>query len=109
MSNKTSTGLQENVACLLCYVLWWVSGIVFLVLEPDNKTIKFHAFQSIIVFGALWVAILVFAWIPFIGPFFTGVFGAIAFILWLVLIVMAAQDKKYKIPWAGDMAEKWAS
>jgi uncharacterized membrane protein len=48
-------------------------------------------------------------WIPFfIGTFFRAVIGAVAFILWLVLIVTASQDKKYKMPWAGDMAEKWA-
>ncbi|MFC1909399.1 DUF4870 domain-containing protein [Chloroflexota bacterium] len=46
---KTSTGLPENVAGLLCYVLWWVSGIVFLIIESENKWIRFHAFQSIIV------------------------------------------------------------
>ena len=34
--SDTSTGLQENVAGLLCYVLGWISGIVFLILEPNR-------------------------------------------------------------------------
>jgi uncharacterized membrane protein len=106
---ETSTGLKENVAGLLCYVLGWVSGIVFLILEPNNKTIKFHAYQSIVVFGVLTVAGMILGWIPFfIGTFFRALIGALGFILWLVLIVTASQDKKYKIVWAGDIAEKWA-
>jgi uncharacterized membrane protein len=105
---ETSTGLKENVAGLLCYVLGWVSGIVFLILEPKNKTIRFHAFQSILVFGAMTVASILLTWIPFIGIFFGTVIGVITFILWLLLMVMAAQEKKYKLPWAGAQAEKWA-
>jgi uncharacterized membrane protein len=103
----TSTGLKENVAGLLCYVLGWVSGIVFLIIEPNNKTIKFHAYQSIIVFGTLTVASILLTWIPFIGIFFGAVIGAAGFILWIVLMVMAYQEKKCKLPLAGDMAEKW--
>ncbi|MEE8194196.1 MAG: hypothetical protein V3T73_01680 [Dehalococcoidales bacterium] len=50
---KSSTGLDENVAGLLCYVLGWVGGLVFILIEPENKFVRFHAMQSIIVFGAL--------------------------------------------------------
>ena len=64
---KTSTGLDENVAGLLCYVLGWISGIVFLLIEPENKFVRFHAIQSIIVFGILNVAGIILNLIPFIG------------------------------------------
>ena len=67
---KTSTGLDENIAGLLCYVLGWVSGIILLLLENENKFVRFHAMQSIIVFGIYTVAIGVLGWIPFIGFFF---------------------------------------
>jgi len=50
---KTSTGLQENIAGLLCYVLGWVTGIIFLFIEKENKFVRFHAVQSIVVFGVL--------------------------------------------------------
>jgi uncharacterized membrane protein len=105
---ETSTGLKENVAAVLCYVLGWVSGIVFLIIEPNNKFIKFHAFQSIIVFAALTVAAMILGWIPIIGIVFNAIIGVIAFILWIVLMVMASQEKKFKVPWAGNLAEKWA-
>jgi uncharacterized membrane protein len=105
---ETSTGLKDNVAGVLCYVLGWVSGIVFLIMEPNNKFIKFHAYQSIVVFGAITVALLILTWIPYIGIVFGSIIGAAAFILWLVLMYLAYQEKKYKLPWAGDFAEKLA-
>lgn len=105
---NTSTGLRENVAGLLCYVLGWISGIIFLILEPENKTIKFHAFQSILVFAALHVVIMIFAWIPIIGWIIASILGLVAFIAWIGLMLMAYQEQKYKVPIAGDYAEKWA-
>ena len=105
--SDTSTGLQENVAGLLCYVLGWVTGIIFLILEPKNKFVRFHAFQSIVVFGTITVASMILTWIPFIGWIFGTIIGIAAFILWIVLMVQAAQGLLYKLPWAGDLAEKW--
>ena len=104
---ENTTGLKDNVAGVLCYVLGWVSGIVFLLLEPNNKFIKFHAYQSILVFGAITVVSMILSWLPIIGIFFGAIIGAIAFILWVALMVLASQEKKYKLPWAGELAEKW--
>ena len=59
----TATGLKENIAGVLCYVLGWVSGIVFLIIEPNNKFVRFHAFQSIIVFAAITLVIIIFSYI----------------------------------------------
>ncbi|UCC18134.1 MAG: hypothetical protein JSU58_01040, partial [Dehalococcoidales bacterium] len=39
---KTSTGLDQNVASLLCYLFGWVTGIIFLILEKENKLVRFH-------------------------------------------------------------------
>lgn len=104
----TSTGLKENVAGVLCYVLGWITGIIFLIIEPNNKFVRFHAFQSILVFGALTVVSLVFSPIPVLGTIIRVILGIAGFILWILLMVMAAQEKKYKLPWAGNLAEKWA-
>lgn len=105
---KTATGLEEKVAGLLCYVLGWVSGIVFLILEPKNKFVRYHAIQSIIVFGAISIAMGILSWIPFIGGFLSWALGVLAIILWIVLMVKAYQGTKYKLPVSGNMAEKWA-
>jgi uncharacterized membrane protein len=102
------------VAGLLCYVLGWISGLVFLLIEPKNKFIRFHAKQSIIVFGAINVVVIalsILGWIPFLGVIFhiiNYIIGAIAFVLWVVLMVKAYQGTTYKLPWAGVQAEKWA-
>ena len=103
---KTSTGLSENVAGLLCYVLGWVSGIVFLLIERENKFIRFHAIQSICVFGVITLAGIILGWIPFIGSVLGWIISVAGFILWIVLMIKAYQGSKYKIPWAGDFAEK---
>ena len=109
---KTSTGLAENVAGLLCYVLGWVSGIVFLIIEPENKFVRFHAVQSIVTFGvitAISIVLSILGLIPFIGVVFdiaNGIIGLLAFVLWIVLMVKAYQGTMYKLPWTGDFAEK---
>lgn len=104
--DKTSTGLTENLAGLLCYVLVWVSGIVFILIEPENKFVRFHAIQSIIVFGVLTVTSWIFDWLPVIGGFISAVIAILGFILWIILMVKAYQGIKYKIPWAGDFADR---
>ena len=104
---KSSTGLDENIAGLLCYVLGWVSGIVFLILDQENKFVKFHAIQSIIVFGALSVLNGLLGWIPVLGLIVGIISGILAFVLWILLMVKANQGERYKIKWAGDYAERW--
>ena len=103
---KTSTGLTENVAGLLCYVLGWVSGIVFILIEQENKFVRFHAIQSICVFGVLTLASIILGWIPFLGIVLAWIISVVGFILWIILMIKAYQGVKYKIPWAGDFAEK---
>jgi uncharacterized membrane protein len=101
----SSTGLQPNVAGLLCYLGGWISGIVFLVIEQKNKFVRFHALQSIITFGALTVAGALLAWIPYAGSVFGIIIGILAFILWVVLMVKTYQGELYKVPLAGQVAE----
>ena len=104
---KSSTGLDENVAGLLCYVLGWISGLVFILMEKQSKFVRFHALQSIYVFGVLTVASIILGWIPVIGPVvLSPLLGLLGLILWILLMVKAYQGTKYKLPWAGNIAEK---
>jgi uncharacterized membrane protein len=105
---KTSTGLKPNVAGLLCYVLGWITGLVFLLIETENKFVRFHAIQSICVFGVITVADIVLGYIPFLGVIITSIISLIGLVLWIVLMVKAYQGAKFKLPWAGDFAEKKA-
>ncbi len=113
---KTGMGLEENIAGLLCYVLTWLTGIVFLVLEKDNKFVRFHAMQSIATFLPLSIIAVV---ISMIGSAFFWGFGGLwmifslismliwilAVILWLILMFKAYQGEMYKLPIVGDFAE----
>jgi uncharacterized membrane protein len=109
---KTSTGLEPNVAGLLCYVLGWITGLIFFILETDNKFVRFHAMQSIVTFGAISVVCFVigmFSLIPFVGLAFLIIvylISALAFVLWIVLMLKAYQGEKFKLFLAGDIAEK---
>jgi uncharacterized membrane protein len=94
---KSSTGLDENVAGFFCYLLGFVTGIVFLLVEKKSSFVKFHARQSTITF----LIILVLSWIPVIG----FLFWILGIILWLLLMIKALQGQKYKLPIVGEMAK----
>ncbi|MBA7715187.1 hypothetical protein ES703_124228 [subsurface metagenome] len=105
---STSTGLQPNVAGLLCYIGGWISGIIFLVLEQKNRWVRFHAVQSIVVFGTIMVAGIILGWIPVVGGAFSWIISVIGFILWIILMIKAYNGERYKLPVAGDIAERIA-
>ena len=119
---ESTTGLSANVAGLLCYVLTWLTGIIFVVIEKKSTFVKFHAWQSIMVFGVLTVAQIVFSGIlvaiaaatfsPGLAAF-AGVISILIWILmvilWIVLIIMAGTGRMWKVPGAGNWAEKMAN
>jgi len=106
---KTATGMEPNIAGLLCYVLGWVTGIVFLIIEKENQFVRFHAIQSIVVFGAYTLAAIILSFIPWIGWIIGWLVGVLAFVLWIVLMVKAYQGQRYKLPVAGNIAEQHAA
>jgi len=105
-TKKTGSGLEQNLAGALCYVLGWLTGIIFLVIEKDNKFVRFHAWQSIIVFGAISVIQIILWIIPIIGWILGILLSIVTFILWIFLMYKAYQGQTYKLPVAGNIAEK---
>jgi uncharacterized membrane protein len=115
---KTSTGIAANVAGLLCYLIGWISGLIFFLIEKENKFVRFHALQSMIVFGALFilniaigffVGILAAMGAGFLYPLlslFNILLAIAAFVLWILLMIKAYQGEKFKLPVVGDIAEK---
>ena len=110
MENKdlgnTSMGMQPNLAALLSYVAGIITGVIFYLLEKENKFVRFHAMQSILVFGAFLVANVVLAFIPVIGWSLMPVLGVLQLIVWIILMVKSYQGEKIKLPIVGDIAEK---
>jgi len=115
---KTSTGMQANVAAMVSYILGWLTGLVFVLTEKDNKFVRFHAMQSIIVFGAftaLSIALsIVFQMFAMLGLNFvflvltlaSSLISLASLVLWIILMVKAYQGEYFKLPVAGDLAER---
>lgn len=103
---KTSTGINPTVAGLLSYLLGFVTGIIFLVIEKENRFVRFHAMQSILTFGFLFVLNIILHFIPFIGWFLIPILGIVSLIVWVLLMVKAYKGEYYKLPVLGDMAEQ---
>jgi uncharacterized membrane protein len=110
----TSTGMSENVAGALCYLVTVVTGIIFLLIAPYNqsKFVRFHAFQSIFFFVsyiAVWIIVAVLAALTHgIGILLYPLIGLGFFALWLYLMYAAYNNKRVKLPIIGDLAEKQA-
>ena len=104
-SPGATVSLTPNIAGLLCYLGVWITGIIFFILEQKNKWIRFHAAQSIVVFGTLGIAGAILGWIPIAGHVFSAILGITGFVFWIVLMVKAYNGERYKVPWAGDIAE----
>ena len=104
-------------------MLGFITGILFLVLEPYNRKpfVRFHAFQSII-FSAAWIALSMLLGIIFgiLGLASGGfmwliliplrlIIGLGGFILWLFLMFKAYNNERYQLPVVGPIAEKQAA
>lgn len=105
-AGKTSTGLDENIGGLLTYLLGFVTGIIFLIIEKENEFIRFHAMQSIFLFAALFIAGFVIGYIPFIGWLISALISMLTFIVWIIAMYKAYQGERFKFPFAGDIAEE---
>lgn len=103
---KTSTGINPTVAGLLCYLLGFITGIVFLVIEKENRFVRFHAMQSILASVFFFVVNVILHFIPFIGWLLMPLVGIVALIVWILLMVKAYRGEYYKLPYLGDMAEQ---
>jgi len=102
---KSSTGLEENVAGFFCYLLGFITGIIFLVVEKKSSFVKFHAMQSTITFLSLFVISFILGFIPIIGLLVYPIW-ILSLILWLLLMIKALQGKRYSLPIVGEMAEE---
>ncbi|MDD4794174.1 MAG: hypothetical protein PHU18_02860 [Dehalococcoidales bacterium] len=101
---KASTQIPQNVSGLLCYLAGWITGIIFLVIEPNNRFVRFHAIQSIVTFAPLMIATGLLGLIPVVGDAFSAIVGTLGFALWIILMIKAYQGEMFALPLAGDIA-----
>jgi uncharacterized membrane protein len=117
---NTQTGMSENVAGLLCYLLGWVTGIIFFLIDK-RPFVRFHAAQSMVTFGGLHVLNIVLGIIFGAGLMFRGGYGAfgigsaifsliglVSFVLWILLMVKAYQHEKFEVPVVAGIAKSFS-
>lgn len=125
MNGKTALGLDKNVGSLLCYLpiclISVIYSIIVIVSDKENKDVRFHAFQSLILSVIYIVAIVVIQIVGGVaGAAGSGALAGLVMILALVVIVAflgamifgmikGYQGQQFKFPVVGDMAEKWAN
>lgn len=125
---KSSTGLDENVAALLSYVMTWITGLVFFLMEKSSRLVRFHAMQAIllgataVVLGiVLWFGWIIFAVVgamisDFLPALVSVVFGLLLFVFWIGIVIAwimclikAYQGQYFKLPVLGNFAEKFSA
>lgn len=117
---KSSTGLASNVGGLLAYILGPITGVLFLVLEKEDRFVRFHAMQSVVVGVALIAVSIAFsifssvlAFIPVLGWIVALVAGlglaVVSFGLWILLMVRAFQGREWQVPLVGAYARRFAA
>lgn len=109
--------MKENIAGLLCYVLGWVTGLIFYFIDK-RPFVRFHAAQSIVVFGGLQligVVLGVAFGISLVTGGLTGfslgfalyrLLQLLGLILWILLMIKAYQGERFRVPVAADLADK---
>ena len=119
-SQPSSTGLEPRTASALAYLAGPFSGAMILWVETHNRDVRFHAWQSIVGLGGVGLAVLLayviaFAMI-FVSAAAVSVMVGVASVLWLVLLIAwalclwkALSGERWKLPLAGDYAERFAT
>jgi uncharacterized membrane protein len=115
----SQSGLAENVAGLLCYVLGWITGLI-LFLTDKRPFVRFHAAQSIVVFGAFMILRIIIGMMFVtsgltgvatgfsLGIMLSGLVSIVGLVLWILLMVKAYQGERYRLPIAAEFADKLA-
>ena len=117
LTGPTSTGVEPRLAALLCYSAWWISGLIFLIIEQQHRTVRFHAAQSLVLFGGLSLVIGMLS----AGSVGMLVVSAAAFqaarllvylvwiaavAIWMLLMLKTFQGETWRVPFASDLAAR---
>jgi len=121
--SKTKLGVEANVAGLLAYTPLCCVGLLFSIaivaVEKENKTVRFHGFQSLFLHGAalvvsavFWIISLVFGQVANVLGFLVTMLLGIAMLAWagvMILLMMKAYNNEvFELPYIGEIARKQA-
>jgi uncharacterized membrane protein len=97
--------MDANIAAALSYLVGFVTGVIFLLLEKENKFVRFHAMQSTMLFAGIVAIDILLQLVPILGALVV-IFVVIpaSAILWLLLMFKAYQGEEFRLPLVGDMA-----
>lgn len=101
---KTESGLDENLAGLLCYV--FIGAIIFLFIEKENRFIRFHAIQALLTGIVMFVFSIVLTAIPLLGLLLSILLTPVYLVFWIFLMYKAYQGEYFKVPVIGEIAQK---
>ena len=120
LTGATSTGVEPRLSALLCYTAWWLSALVFLVIERQHRGVRFHAAKSLLLFGGLSVAIAALSALSVAmlvvsaGAFqaarllvYLVWIGAVG--IWLVLMLRTFKGETWRVPFIADYADRIAA
>jgi Predicted membrane protein len=113
-ANKETTS-GNKAAIILSYISSWVGGLIVFLLEKQNRFIKWHALQGLILGVFEAACIILFSYIlrsiPYVGWYFFSwlgyVLASVAWILGIVAIIMGCNGKTFRIPGASLLTDKW--
>jgi len=116
----SSTGLDPNVAAALAYLAGPLSGLLLFLVERHSTYVRFHAMQSIVGLGGLWLLAAAFALLAGLTVFISAtgflvllyaawLTGAAWIVVWIICLVKAFTGQVWKLPFAGDYAERWST
>lgn len=115
-NGPTSINMDPNTAAGLSYLGTWLTGLIFYLMEKQNRFVRFHAMQSILAFAALFVleiaSNVIFSALSFvsiIGCFLSPLIGIAIVAVWIICMINAFQGKYFKLPVIGDYAERFAN
>jgi uncharacterized membrane protein len=104
-TEKTSTGFDANVAAALSYLVGFVTGIIFLVVEKENRFVRFHALQSTLLFAGIVAIDILLQIVPILGALVVVfIIVPASAVLWLLMMFKAYQGEEFKLPLIGQMA-----
>ena len=112
---KSSTGMEPKIACLIAYLFSWLGGLIILLIEKENKFVKFHALQALIL-GIVEIICfigisVILGLIPYVGWFLFSwlgwVLGGVCYIFAIIAIIKSFNGERYYIPFLRKLVDKY--